>query len=255
MQLNECVAVVSGGASGLGEANVRSLVEAGGKAVIMDVNGIRGEQVAAELGDSVRFLRTDVTDETQVQAAIDLAIRCFGKVNAAIGCAGIGTVGKTVGRDGPLDLAIFTRTIQVNLVGMLNMARLAAHAMCNNEPNSEGERGVIIMTASVAAYDGQVGQVSYSASKGGIVGMTLPMARDLARSGIRVCSVAPGLFDTPLLAGLPEPARESLAKQVPFPSRLGRPAEMASLCRHILENSMLNGETIRLDGAIRMAPR
>ena len=255
MQLNECVAVVSGGASGLGEANVRSLVEGGGKAVIMDVNGIRGEQVAAELGDSVRFLRTDVTDETQVQAAIDLAVTSFGKVNVAIGCAGIGTVGKTVGREGPLALGIFTRTIQVNLVGMLNMARLAAHAMCNNEPNNEGERGVIIMTASVAAYDGQVGQVSYSASKGGIVGMTLPMARDLARNGIRVCTVAPGLFDTPLLAGLPEPARESLAKQVPFPSRLGRPAEMASLCRHILENSMLNGETIRLDGSIRMAPR
>jgi NAD(P)-dependent dehydrogenase (short-subunit alcohol dehydrogenase family) len=255
MQLNQCVAVVSGGASGLGEANVRTLVAGGGKVVIMDVNVDRGESLATELGDSVRFLRTDVTDETQVQAAIDLAVESFGKVNAAIGCAGIGTVGKTVGRNGPLPLEIFTRTIQVNLVGMLNMARLAAHAMSNNDPNSDGERGVIIMTASVAAFDGQIGQVSYSASKGGIVSMTLPMARDLARSGIRVCTVAPGLFDTPLLAGLPEAARDSLAQQVPFPPRLGRPQEMAALCKHILENSMLNGETIRLDGAIRMAPK
>ena len=255
MEINECVAVVSGGASGLGEANVRALVAAGGKAVIMDVNATRGESVAAELGDSVKFLRTDVTDEEQVQAAIDLAVHTWGKVNVAIGCAGIGTVGKTVGREGPLHLGIFKRTIEINLVGMLNMARLAAHSMSANEPNSEGERGVIIMTASVAAYDGQIGQVSYSASKGGIVGMTLPMARDLARSGIRVMSIAPGLFDTPLLAALPEAARESLAKQVPFPPRLGRPAEMAALCSHIIQNSMLNGETIRLDGAIRMAPK
>lgn len=255
MELKGKTAVVSGGASGLGEANVRTIVANGGNAVIMDVNESRGAQLAAELGDSVAFLKTDVTDEAQVQAAIDLAKSQYGGVHIAVTCAGIGTVGKTVGRDGPLDLRIFTRTINVNLVGTLNVARLAAYAMSVNEPNAAGERGVIIMTASVAAFDGQIGQVPYAASKGGIVGMTLPMARDLARVGIRVCSIAPGLFDTPLLAGLPEPARESLAKQVPFPSRLGRPAEMASLARHIIENEMLNGETIRLDGAIRMAPR
>jgi len=255
MELTGKTAVVSGGASGLGEANVRTIVANGGHAVIMDVNGTRGEQLAAELGDSVVFVKTDVTDEEQVQAAIDTAKSQFGGVHVAVTCAGIGTVGKTVGRDGPLDLRIFTRTINVNLVGTLNVARLAAHAMTSNEPNAAGERGVIIMTASVAAFDGQIGQVPYAASKGGIVGMTLPMARDLARFGIRVCSIAPGLFDTPLLAGLPEPARESLAKQVPFPPRLGRPAEMASLARHIIENEMLNGETIRLDGSIRMAPR
>lgn len=255
MKVENVVAVVTGGASGLGEACVRKIVEGGGRAVILDVNAERGEAVAAELGDAARFVRTDVTDPNQVQAAIDVARESFGRLSVAINCAGIGTVGKTLGRNGPLALEVFTKTIHVNLMGTFNVARLAAAAMERNEVNAEGERGVIIMTASVAAYDGQIGQVSYSASKGGIVGMTLPMARDLARFGIRVVTVAPGLFDTPLLAGLPEKARLSLAQQVPFPSRLGRPAELGQLAVQIIENAMLNGETIRLDGAIRMAPR
>lgn len=255
MDISKVVAIVTGGASGLGEACVRAVVAAGGKAVIADVNTERGEAVAAELGESAVFQRTDVTSEADVQATIDLAKATFGGLGAAICCAGIGTVGKTLGRSGPLPLEVFTKTIQVNLVGTANTCRLAAAAMAENEPNSDGERGALIMTASVAAFDGQMGQLSYSASKGGIVGMTLPMARDLARYGIRVMTLAPGIFDTPLLASLPEAARESLGKQVPFPPRLGRPAELASLAMQILSNPMLNGETIRIDGAIRMAPK
>ena len=255
MQVENIIAVVTGGASGLGEACVRRIVELGGKAVILDVNAERGGAVSAELGDNVRFVKTDVSDEEQVAAAIALAKDAFGGLNAAVCCAGIGTVGRTVGRNGALPMAIFERTIRVNLLGTFNTARLAAEAMATNEPNDEGERGVIVMTASVAAFDGQIGQVSYSASKGGIVGMTLPMARDLSRMGIRVATLAPGLFDTPLLASLPEPARVSLAKQVPFPARLGRPEELARLVQHIMENSYLNGEVIRLDGSIRMAPK
>ncbi len=255
MDVSKTVALVTGGASGLGEACVRRIVADGGSAVIIDINEDRGATLASELGDAVRFVKTDVTDEEQVAAAIATAKEAFGGLNAAICCAGIGTVGRTVGRKGPLDLRIFTRTIQVNLIGTFNVARLACAAMGENEPNDAGERGVVIMTASVAAYDGQIGQVSYSASKGGIVGMTLPMARDLSRMGIRVMTIAPGLFDTPLLAGLPEAARQSLATQVPFPSRLGRPSEYADLSAHIISNNMLNGEVIRLDGAIRMAPK
>lgn len=255
MRVDQTVALVTGGASGLGEACVRMLVENGGKAVILDVNQERGDAVAAELGDAVRFIKTDVSNAEQVQAAVDLAKECFGTITAAINCAGIGTVGRTVGRKGPLPLEIFERTIRVNLIGTFNVARLAAAAMAENEPNEEGERGVVVNTASVAAYDGQIGQVSYAASKGGIVGMTLPMARDFMKMGIRVMTMAPGLFDTPLLAGLPEAARVSLGQQVPFPSRLGRPAELAHLVKTILENSMLNGEVIRIDGAIRMAPK
>lgn len=255
MKTEGIVALVTGGASGLGEANVRAVVDGGGSAVIMDVNVERGEALAAELGDKVRFIRTDVSSEEDVTAAVALAKEAFGGVHAAICCAGIGTVGKTFGSRGPISLDMFKKTILVNLVGTANVARLAAAAMSENESNDEGERGVIIMTASVAAFDGQVGQLAYSASKGGIVGMTLPMARDLSRLGIRVVTVAPGLFDTPLLAALPEKARISLGQQVPFPSRLGRPAEMANLCMHIIQNAMLNGETIRLDGSIRMAPK
>ena len=255
MKLNDTVAIVTGGASGLGEACVRMIVNGGGKAVILDVNTARGEALDDELGDAVRFVRTDVTDADQVQHAIDTATSSFGPLTAAINCAGIGTVGKTVGRSGALPLELFSKTIQVNLIGTFNVCRLAAAAMSGNEPNANGERGALIMTASVASFDGQIGQVSYSASKGGIVGMTLPMARDLARSAIRVMTIAPGLFDTPLLAGLPEKARLSLGEQVPFPPRLGNPTEYAQLAQQILENPMLNGETIRLDGAIRMAPR
>ena len=255
MDIKGSVALVSGGASGIGEANVRALAGGGAKVVIADMNGTRGEALAAELGDAVRFVKTNVTSEAEVQAAVDTAKSAFGGLNVAICCAGIGTVAKTVGSSGPIDLAIFKHTIEVNLIGSLNVARLSAWAMSQGQPNAGGERGVIIMTASVAAFDGQIGQVSYSASKGGIVGMTLPMARDLARFGIRVMTIAPGLIDTPLLAALPEPARLALGASVPFPQRLGRPSEVAHLAMQIVENAMLNGEVIRIDGALRMAPK
>ncbi|MBT9558036.1 MAG: 3-hydroxyacyl-CoA dehydrogenase [Myxococcales bacterium] len=255
MQLSGIVGIVSGGASGLGEACVRMITSGGGRAVIVDINTEKGEALAAELGDSARYLRTDVSSEADVSAAVALAKATWGRLDVAISCAGIGTVGKTLSKKGPFPLDLFQKTINVNLVGSANLCRLSAAAMAENTPNAAGERGVLIMTASVAAFDGQIGQLAYAASKGGIVGMTLPMARDLSEYGIRVVTVAPGIFDTPLLAGLPEAARESLAKQVPFPPRLGRPAELAQLARHIIENEMLNGETIRLDGAIRMAPR
>jgi NAD(P)-dependent dehydrogenase (short-subunit alcohol dehydrogenase family) len=255
MNTQGIVALVTGGASGLGEANARAVINGGGSAVLMDLNVERGEALAAELGDNARFIKTDVTSEADVTAAIALAKEAFGGVHAAINCAGVGTIGKIYGSRGPISLDLFTKTVMVNLVGTANVARLAAAAMAENEPNAEGERGVIIMTASVAAYDGQIGQAAYAASKGGIVGMTLPMARDLCRLGIRVMTIAPGIFDTPMLASLPEKARLSLGQQVPFPSRLGRPAEMAQLSIQIIENTMLNGETIRLDGAIRMAPK
>ena len=255
MQLSGIVGIVSGGASGLGEACVRMIAGGGGRAIIADINEERGAALAAELGESARYIRTDVSSEADVVAAVALAKETWGRLDVAISCAGIGTVGKTLSKRGPHPLDLFQKTINVNLVGSVNLCRLSAAAMAENTPNAAGERGVLIMTASVAAFDGQVGQLAYAASKGGIVGMTLPMARDLSEFGIRVVTVAPGLFDTPLLAGLPEAARESLAKQVPFPSRLGRPAELAQLARHIIENEMLNGETIRLDGAIRMAPR
>ena len=255
MKTQGLVALITGGASGLGEANARAVVAGGGHAVLMDLNVERGEALAAELGENARFIKTDVTSEADVSAAISLAKEAFGAVHAAINCAGVGTIGKIYGSRGPISLDLFTKTVMVNLVGTANVARLAAAAMAENEPNEEGERGVIIMTASVAAYDGQIGQVAYAASKGGIVGMTLPMARDLCRLGIRVMTIAPGIFDTPMLASLPEKARLSLGQQVPFPSRLGRPAEMAQLSMQIVQNTMLNGETIRIDGAIRMAPK
>jgi NAD(P)-dependent dehydrogenase (short-subunit alcohol dehydrogenase family) len=246
---------VTGGASGLGRATVERVVAGGGRAAILDLERSPGVEVAAGLGAAALFTPADVTNAEQVATALDGALQRFGAIHAVVNCAGVAIAEKTLSRRGPHDLASFTFVIQVNLIGTFNVIRLAVERMGKNTPGEDGERGVIVNTASVAAYDGQVGQAAYSASKGGIVGMTLPIARDLAEVGIRVCTIAPGLFDTPLMALLPEPARVSLAKQVPFPSRLGRPAEYAALACHILENPMLNGETIRLDGAIRMAPR
>lgn len=259
MQLQQATALVSGGASGLGEATVRAFHAAGANVIIADLNQDRGNALAVELGDRVRFALINVTNEHDVQQAVELTVGTFGALHIAVNCAGIAearkTLGKVGGDYGPHSLDAFRRTIEINLIGTFNVIRLAAFAMEKNQPNGEGERGVIINTASVAAYDGQIGQAAYSASKGGIVGMTLPIARDLAKSGIRVMTIAPGLFETPLLAGLPEEARLSLGQQVPFPSRLGRPAEYGMLARSIVENPMLNGEVIRLDGAIRMAPK
>jgi NAD(P)-dependent dehydrogenase (short-subunit alcohol dehydrogenase family) len=247
--------LITGGGSGLGAATAEALVEVGANVILADINPNAGVEAEARLGMQACFVRTDVADEASVRAAISVGISRFGGLHGAVNCAGIAIAQKTIGRDGPHDLAAFTRVIQVNLIGTFNVIRLTAAVMAGNEPNEEGERGVIINTASVAAFEGQMGQVAYSASKGGVVGMTLPIARDLASSGIRVMTIAPGLFDTPLLAGLPEKARQSLGEQVPFPSRLGRPIEYGRLARHIIENPMLNGEVIRLDGAIRMAPR
>src|SRR5579883_3301680 len=251
MDVQSKTILVSGGASGLGAACVRLLTQAGAKAVIVDLNNA----LAQELGGSAVFVKANVIDEAEVQAAVNTAVEKFGGLHVAINCAGIGVAEKVVGKELPHSLTSFTRVINVNLIGTFNVIRLAAFAMAKNEPTEAGERGVIINTASVAAFDGQIGQAAYSASKGGIVGMTLPIARELARSGIRVMTIAPGLFDTPLLAGLPEPARISLGQQVPFPPRLGRPSEYAALAKHIIENEMLNGEVIRLDGSIRMAAK
>jgi NAD(P)-dependent dehydrogenase (short-subunit alcohol dehydrogenase family) len=248
MQVQGHTFLVTGGGSGLGAAVTRMLSEAGANVVISDLKG-------EAAGENTRFVETDVTDEQSVAGAVEAALDGFGGLHGAINCAGIAIAEKTLGREGPHALGSFSKVIQVNLIGTFNVIRLAAEAMQKNEPLESGERGVIINTASVAAFDGQMGQVAYSASKGGVVSMTLPVARDLARSGIRVMTIAPGIFDTSMLAGLPEEARESLGKQVPFPARLGRPEEYAALARHIIENEMLNGEVIRLDGAIRMAPR
>jgi NAD(P)-dependent dehydrogenase (short-subunit alcohol dehydrogenase family) len=255
MNVSGSTALVSGGSSGLGGACVRMLAEAGAKVVIADVNQQAGEKTAAELGPRVRFVKTDVTDESSVKNAVETAVHAFGGLHISVQCAGIAIAEKLLGKTGPHSLASFSKVIAVNLIGTFNVVRLAAEAMTRNEPNAAGERGVIISTASIAAFEGQIGQVAYAASKGGVAAMTLPVARELARSGIRVMAVAPGIFDTPLLAGLPEPARISLGQQVPFPSRLGRPHEFAALVRHIIENEMLNGEVIRLDGAMRMAPK
>jgi NAD(P)-dependent dehydrogenase (short-subunit alcohol dehydrogenase family) len=255
MQLKDSVFLITGGASGLGAATARVAVDCGAKVVIADLQVELGEKLAGALGAHARFVRTDVTAEADGRAAIDLALKTFGGLQVLVNCAGIGLAAKTVGKEGPHDLASFARVININLIGTFNMIRLAAAAMVKSAPTAAGERGVIVNTASVAAYDGQIGQAAYSASKGGIVGMTLPIARDLSRDGVRVVTIAPGLFETPLLAGLPKEAQESLGRQVPFPSRLGRPPEYGALVRHIVENEMLNGEVIRLDGAIRMAPR
>jgi 3-hydroxyacyl-CoA dehydrogenase/3-hydroxy-2-methylbutyryl-CoA dehydrogenase len=255
MQISGSGALVSGGASGLGEATVRHLHGEGAEVVIADLNEERGAALADELGERASFIRADVTDPETVQAAVGAAAAAPGGLRISACGAGIGWAEKAAGKRGPHKLEPFELVIGVNLIGTFNVLRLAAAAMLANQPTSAGERGVCINTASIAAYDGQIGQIAYSASKGGIVGLTLPAARDLASAGIRVCTIAPGTFDTPLLSGLPEPAREALGAAVPFPSRLGRPAEFAALAAHIVENEMLNGEVIRLDGALRMPPR
>ena len=255
MELNGIGAFISGGASGLGEATARALVERGAKVAIADVNDEKAEALAGELGDSGLALHCDVTSEDEVKQAVDDAVEAFGGLRFAVGCAGVGWAEKTVSKRGPHQLMPFETVVRVNLIGMFNVLRLTAAAMNDNEPGEDGERGAVVMTASIAAFDGQIGQISYSASKGGIAGMTLPAARDLAGRGIRVCTIAPGLFDTPLLAALPEEARQALGAGVPFPQRLGKPEEYAALACSIAENVMLNGETIRLDGALRMPPK
>jgi 3-hydroxyacyl-CoA dehydrogenase / 3-hydroxy-2-methylbutyryl-CoA dehydrogenase len=255
MNLASVNAVVTGGASGLGRATAVRLLASGARVGLLDRPASAGAETARSLGPGAFFAPADVTSADAVEAALDDALKRLGSLNVLVNCAGIGTGAKTLGRKGPGKLEDFTQVIQINLIGTFNCIRLAAAHMAKNEPTPEGERGVVINTASVAAFDGQIGQAAYSASKGGIVGMTLPIARDLAEFGIRVMTIAPGIFDTPLLATLPEPARVSLGKQVPFPARLGRPDEFAALATQIIENVMLNGEVIRLDGAIRMAPR
>jgi len=247
---------VTGGASGLGEATARALAARGARVAIYDLPRSKGAELEKEIGPGARFLAGDVTDEGQVADALDAAIAAFGPLRGLVNCAGIGSASRTVDKHGqPSRLDLFRRAIEVNLIGTFNVIRLAAARMVGNEPDANGERGAIANTASIAAFEGQIGQAAYSASKGGVVGMTLPIARDLARHGIRVCTIAPGLFKTTLLSSLPAPALEALDKSIPFPSRLGEPAEYALLACHILENPMLNGETIRLDGALRMAPQ
>jgi len=254
VQLTEnAVALVTGGASGLGGATTRRLVADGAKVVIVDLAASPGADLAQELGDAVRFMPADVRDPAQVQAAIGVAQE-QGELRIVVNCAGVGTPGRVVGRSGPHSLESFQTVIDINLVGTFNVLRLAAVAMLGNEP-VDGDRGVIVMTASIAAFDGQIGQAAYAASKGGIVGLTLAAARDLADKGVRVMTIAPGTFATPMLAGLPPEATAALEAQVPHPSRLGDPSEYAALVRHIIENGMLNGEVIRLDGALRMPPR
>jgi NAD(P)-dependent dehydrogenase (short-subunit alcohol dehydrogenase family) len=255
MQLEGSNFIVTGGSSGLGAATVRRFHERGARVVIADVNAEAGERLASELGARAVFCKTDVTSEADAESTVTAARERFGGLHGLINCAGIGPAERVNGKKGPHRLATFAQVVQVNLVGAFNMIRLAAVAMAGNEPNGAGERGVIVNTASVAVWDGQIGQAAYAASKGGIVAMTLPIARELASSGIRVCTIAPGIFQTPMLAGLPDEVQASLAKSVPFPPRLGRPDEYAALAQQIVENEMLNGESIRLDGALRMAPR
>lgn len=247
--------IVTGGASGLGEASARALHAAGANVVIADLNAEQGEKLAAELGARAAFNRTNVADEAEAKAAVELAVSRFGGLQGLVNCAGIGNAGKVLGKEGPQPLADFARSVQINLVGTFNMIRLAADAMSKGTAQADGERGVIINTASVAAYEGQIGQAAYAASKGGIVSMTLPVARELARFGIRVMTIAPGLFITPMMRGLPAEVQKSLGENTPFPQRLGEPEEFAKLVLSIVDNVMLNGETIRLDGAVRLAPR
>jgi NAD(P)-dependent dehydrogenase (short-subunit alcohol dehydrogenase family) len=255
MQIPNHTFLVSGGSSGLGAACVRMLAGAGGNVVIADLGRDKGEALATELAPRVRFAAADVTDETAVQSAVRVAEQAFGGLHGSVQCAGIAIAERVLGKSGPHPLAAFAKVITVNLVGTFNVARLAAEAISRGQPGPDGERGVLVNTASVAAFEGQIGQAAYAASKGGVASLTLPLARELARLGIRVVTIAPGIFDTPLLAGLPEPARQSLGQQVPFPSRLGRPEEFAALVRHVIENEMLNGTVIRLDGALRMAAK
>jgi len=255
MELKNATFIVTGGASGLGEGTVRMLAGNGANVVIADLQADKGATLAGELGARTRFASCDVTSESDGKAVVELAVTTFGGLQGLVNCAGIAIAEKTIGKEGPHSLASFSRVIQVNLIGTFNMIRLAADIMAKGVPNAGGERGVIVNTASVAAFDGQIGQAAYAASKGGVVGMTLPIARDLARNGIRVMTIAPGIFLTPMLQGLPKEAQDSLGQQVPFPARLGQPAEYAALVKAIVEIAMLNGEVIRLDGAIRMAPK
>jgi NAD(P)-dependent dehydrogenase (short-subunit alcohol dehydrogenase family) len=254
MNLNEKTALVTGGASGLGLATIELLHEAGANVVICDLGHSKGEEIAAKLGDRARFAPADVTSQDDVAAVVKTAVDTFGGLHVTVNCAGIGWAQRTVDRNGPHDLGMFETVIRVNLIGTFNVIRLAAAQMSSQEPVDD-DRGVIVNTASVAAFDGQIGQAAYSASKGGVVGLTLPVARDLAGRGIRVCTIAPGIFDTPMLALLPEEQRQALAKDIPHPRRLGSPSDYAALVRHIVENPYLNGETIRLDGALRMPPK
>jgi len=255
MQITGKTFIVTGGASGLGRATAEAILAAGGNVVLLDVNSEAGQAAEQALGSKAKFAQADVSSEEQVKAAVELAVATFGGLHGVVNAAGIGPAAKVLGRNGPHPLDLFEKTIKINLVGTFNVIRLAAAVISQNQPEASGERGVIVNTASIAAFDGQIGQPAYAASKGGIVAMTLSIAREFASLGIRVVTVAPGIFDTPLLAGLPEAARVSLGQQVPFPSRLGRPSEYGALVRHILENEMLNGEVIRLDGALRMAPK
>ncbi len=255
MKFENSTFIITGGASGLGEATVRRFHAAGANVVIADLNTERGEKLAVELGARAVFARTDVTADADGQACVAKAVASFGGLQGLVNCAGVGTPEKVLGKNGPQPLANFAKTVGINLIGTFNMLRLAADAMSKGNPNAAGERGVIVNTASVAAFDGQIGQPAYAASKAGVVGLTLPAARELARFGIRVCTIAPGLFFTPMMESLPAEVQESLAKSVPFPPRLGRPDEYAQMAAHIVENEMLNGETIRLDGALRMAPK
>jgi NAD(P)-dependent dehydrogenase (short-subunit alcohol dehydrogenase family) len=255
MDLKDCRVIVTGGASGLGEACLRTIVAGGGKAAIFDLQADRAEKLISELGPQVFFTLTDVASEESVKTAVAETMAIFGGINVVINCAGVGDPAKLLSKKGPMPLSFFNRVMQINLVGTFNVIRLAVEQMVKNAPNSRGEKGVIINTASIAAFDGQIGQPAYSASKAGVVGMTLPLARECAEYGIRVMAIAPGLFNTPMLSILPEAVRDALGKMVPFPSRLGDPMEFAMLCRHIIENPMLNGEVIRLDGAIRMAAK
>jgi 3-hydroxyacyl-CoA dehydrogenase/3-hydroxy-2-methylbutyryl-CoA dehydrogenase len=256
MNIQNCVAVISGGASGLGEAVVRDMTAKGGRAAILDFDAGNGEKLAAELGDAVIFCKTDVADEVSVKTAIDQTMNAFGAIHFAVNCAGVASPKKVIDKKGnPIPIDFFNRVLQINLVGTMNVIRLAAVEMCKNTPNDDGEKGVIINVASVAAFEGQVGQAAYSASKAAIVGMALPIAREFADYGIRVNTIAPGIFMTPMMAGLPENTQQSLAKMMPFPKRLGKPEEFAYLVRHIIENPMINAETIRLDAALRMAAK
>jgi NAD(P)-dependent dehydrogenase (short-subunit alcohol dehydrogenase family) len=255
MQLNEVKALITGGVSGLGLAVARKVVNSGGQAVLLDINDDAGAAVEAELGGAVSYIRTDVTSEQAVIDAINLAVDHMGLINVAVNCAGVIGAGRVLGREAPMPLDFFAKTIQTNLIGSFNVIKAAGEVMASNPPGEDGERGVIISTASVAAYEGQIGQAAYSASKGGIVSMTLPVAREYARIGVRVNAVAPGIFWTPMVDGMPEHVQESLSASIPFPSRLGKPEEFAELVAHIMENGYINGETIRLDGAVRLAPK
>lgn len=255
MKFNDVKALVTGGASGLGLAVARSIVEAGGKVVLIDLNDELGNAAAKDLGEDACFIHADVTSESAIDMAVGEAAQANGGLNLAVNCAGVIGAGRVLGREGPMELSFFTHTVMVNLVGTFNIARAAAHRMEQNEPNEDGERGLIVNTASVAAFEGQIGQAAYSASKGGIVAMTLPMAREFARIGVRVVSIAPGIFWTPMVDGMPEKVQQSLAASIPFPSRLGKPEEFAATVRDVVENVYLNGTTIRLDGAVRLAPK